>query len=64
MTDAQKRILALNDRLKAAGVRNISFTWAPGAENKTNDELCNAVAAGLEALLDGRCTPINTEEQP
>lgn len=63
MTDAEKRLLAVNDRLKAAGVRAISFTWAPDAHKKSNDELCIAVAAAVEAVLDGNYTRVTLDDE-
>lgn len=61
MTEAEKRLLAVNERLKVAGVRGISFTWAPDANKKSNDELCIAIASALENFLDGKTRPLTME---
>lgn len=52
----KERLQAVQEKLIAAGVRDVKFTWGPKAAETPYDELCGNVADWLEAFLHGEFT--------
>jgi hypothetical protein len=60
--DANSRLKKIEDRLRARGVRDIKFCWAPGVHKVPLEELKANVADFIEAYLEGKSTPIPNDE--
>lgn len=51
-----ERLRAVQERMIAAGVRDVKFTWGPDAATTPHDELCGQVADFLESFMNGEFT--------
>lgn len=52
----------LYKRLQEAGVRNVHFSWAPGAEKLTSEERAREINRFLDAMERGQFVPIDLSE--
>lgn len=54
----KERLLKVQERLIARGVKDIKFCWAENVHTKTRDEIYTDVSMALEAYLDGKYHPL------